>query len=62
MIRFSPGRPGLASPTGEEPPPRCLGPQAETHTLFSRYSVVLSGYHRGDCSKCGPGESSISSL
>jgi hypothetical protein len=43
MFRFSPGNhPGLASPTGEEPPPRSLGPKAETHTLISQYSIVGS--------------------
>jgi hypothetical protein len=41
MLRFSPGEsPGLASPAGEEPPPRSLGPRTETHTLISQYSIV----------------------
>ncbi len=57
MDRFSPGFPGLASPTGEEPPPRCLGPRAETHTLVSRYSVVRCPYIVGDCSPTQLGES-----
>jgi hypothetical protein len=52
MLRFSPGSPGLASPAGEEPPPRSLGPKPETHTLISQYSIVTFAEQR-DSSK-GP--------
>jgi hypothetical protein len=31
----------LAPPHKGEPPPRCLTPERETHTLISRYSIVI---------------------
>jgi hypothetical protein len=40
MLRFSPDGPGLAPPSGGEPPPRSLRHPPETHTLFSRYAIV----------------------
>jgi hypothetical protein len=31
----------LAPPRRGEPPPRCLTPWRETHTLISQYSIVI---------------------